>query len=250
MLTGAIIADQLSVDLVTALKSLSTCDQIVLGWTGSSNLNEVAKWLKAQVDDVSTVKVFSLGPVSDFALTRNQVLEKIADGLVFFIDSDEELAEKQQLPDCVSHFPANTVGLVKRQDIFHGQVLKYGETGQMYLPRLLPAAARFERPVHETIEGNWPTQQLPLIIHHYSHPSITQFLQKIARYSSQEAEYRVKTGRSFSALELLVFPIVKFLHNYVWKRGFLDGWRGVVYAVMMSLHSIEVRVFLYEKSHS
>ena len=41
--------------------------------------------------------------------------------------------------------------------------------------------------------------------------------------------------------------VAKFVSNYWLKAGFLDGWRGLIYAVVMSIHSLAVRVFIYEQ---
>jgi hypothetical protein len=35
--------------------------------------------------------------------------------------------------------------------------------------------------------------------------------------------------------------------NYWLKLGFLDGFAGLSYALMMSFHSLLVRIYLYEK---
>jgi len=39
-------------------------------------------------------------------------------------------------------------------------------------------------------------------------------------------------GRRFSALSLLTRPPAHFLKMFVLRRGFLDGWRGFVLAVI------------------
>jgi hypothetical protein len=40
-------------------------------------------------------------------------------------------------------------------------------------------------------------------------------------------------------------PLAKFIWNYFFLWGFLDGIHGFVFAVLMSLHSFAVRVKLY-----
>ena len=49
--------------------------------------------------------------------------------------------------------------------------------------------------------------------------------------------------------QMIVYPIGKFINNFILELGFLDGWRGLIYAFIMSLHSLWVRVYWYEKAY-
>ena len=68
----------------------------------------------------------------------------------------------------------------------------------------------------------------------------------IINYAEIEAKYRIKLNYKLNLLSLITFPVGKFINNFLLKRGFLDGWRGLSYALMMSLHSFCVRIFQYE----
>jgi hypothetical protein len=65
-------------------------------------------------------------------------------------------------------------------------------------------------------------------------------------YVEIETALRLQEGRGFSWGELLFLPLGKFLYNYVGLLGFLDGWRGLCYALVMSMHSLGIRLRLYE----
>ena len=96
---------------------------------------------------------------------------------------------------------------------------------------------------------NGPVQPSEITLLHYAHPSLSQFWDSIVKYAQLEAEYRHKKNQFFTVWRLLFFPLGKFGYAFFLKLGFLDGWRGLSYSFWMSLHSLLVSSFLYEKIH-
>ena len=140
---------------------------------------------------------------------------------------------------------------MRRIDIFLEKELHWGEVGNVQLLRMMKKnSAHFERAVHEVAKVNGNVINSKIVLRHYAHQSISEFLQKIIFYIQIESELRGKNKQRFHLWELLFYPPAKFFINYVLKLGFLDGWRGLVYETMMSIHSAGVRAMLYEKNHS
>lgn len=189
-------------------------------------------------------------PISNFAVTRNKLLKQAKNDWVFFLDSDELIEEKSwpHLETLIRDAQLEGV-FVRRRDVFHGRLLRFGETGNTWLLRLMrKRAARFSRPVHEVAAVSGKTRRSRITLTHFAHVNITEFLQDITHYAQLEAEYQ--TDRQLPSfllgLKIIVYPKGKFFANYFLKLGFLDGWQGLAYAVIMSLHSVFVRVFAYE----
>lgn len=63
---------------------------------------------------------------------------------------------------------------------------------------------------------------------HYSYYSIEQHMDKIDKYSDISSRAMFDEGKRFSVLNLLINPIVKFLINYIFRLGFLDGYYGLL----------------------
>jgi hypothetical protein len=109
-------------------------------------------------------------------------------------------------------------------------------------------ASQFVRPVHEIaqIEGKLHLSKITIL--HFAHQNINEFFQAIAGYAQIEAEHRQESRLPvwLLGLKTIIYPLAKFCQNYFFKLGLLDGWRGLVYASLMSLHSLSVRVFSYE----
>jgi hypothetical protein len=197
-----------------------------------------------------------VGKITDFSSARNSVTEYVSEPWLFWLDSDEWLDSSAETIAQLHQATSQTAVagfLVNRQDYFLAKPLCFGEPARVSLLRLAQTTkAKFIRPVHETWLVDGVVQTLPVAIHHQGHDSISSFLTKVIAYASIEAEYRLASQPlpSLKVLQLqtLVWPIGKFLHNFFWLQGWRDGWRGLIYALLMSIHSATVRICLWEKS--
>jgi len=243
-LSVIIITNRADERFQAAVKSSLFADEVLVVTFGEVKMPALEK---------SVVKVIHGGPkITDFGEARNQALTQALGNWVLFLDSDEVIT-----PESVAEIQAivQNDGLagvyVQRRDIFYGQELKWGETGQAWFLRLAQKnKLQFERPVHEVAGVDGVRIQSSIRLLHYPHPTINEFWNSIAQYSQLEAQYRVDQGQKFSLLQLLFYPVGKFCLNFLIRLGILDGWRGLVYALMMTLHSLMVRVFVYEKTRN
>jgi glycosyltransferase involved in cell wall biosynthesis len=197
--------------------------------------------------------IYHRQPISDFAAARNRALKQAAYEWVFFLDSDEWFGAEshEAIAGLLSNQHVSGI-VIRRIDMFHDRALKYGETGKHYLLRFMRKDhSYFIRPVHELAMVHGIVTRSELIIWHESHQSIGHFWQSICRYSELEATWRANQDMQVSKIKIIwqlcTYPVGKFIYNYLWRLGILDGWAGVVYATMMSFHSLLVRIFWLEK---
>ena len=217
---------------------------------------EVILWDDFSDDDIESLakrvcaKYFQHRLENDFAAHRNAALEKAQKEWVLFLDQDErpqpgfweELEKVLQKPEYDTYF-------IRRETQFLGKVLQHGETGSVQILRLARKSVgkgKWRRPVHEIWEIEQKTGLISTPILHLQPTSFTEFLVKLHHYASQEPASRSKYGMARILFELFTFPLGKFLYNYFFKQGFLDGFPGFALAVCMSYYSLLVRVFLYE----
>ena len=180
--------------------------------------------------------------ITDFAKARNLMMKGQSAGWLLFLDSDEKLSGPIDEAKLDKRFNYS----FKRQDWFLGRRLKFGETANVRLTRLVqPGTGKWVGKVHERFESTLQVEYLkwPKILHKRK-ITISQFIDRLNYYSNLRAE----EISHFSLFELLVYPPVKFVKNYFWHLGFLDGVPGLIMAFMMSLHSLAVRVKVYEKA--
>jgi hypothetical protein len=99
--------------------------------------------------------------------------------------------------------------------------------------------------VHETWNTKGRLGELDGQLLHYSHTSVSEFLNKINTYSTLRAQELYEKKTRVSWISIIAYPKAKFFLNYVVRQGFKDGTPGLVQAIMMSMHSFLVRGKLY-----
>lgn len=241
MTLSAIVFTHNSQDTLDAcLSSLQFADELlVIDDLSTDNTPAIAKRHHA--------KVIS-HPLTDFAAQRNFALKQATCDWVLFVDSDESVPPTlaKQILKAIKSTNINGYYL-KRQDIFLNKTLRHGETSQVRLLRLAKkSAGTWQRPVHEFwhIKGQTSTLTHPLL--HQRNLSFSQFIDRLNHYTDLDAKALLAENKPFSYFDLLLKPLGKFIYNYFVLLGFLDGFPGFVMAFSMSLHSLIVRIKLYE----
>ncbi|MDO8658903.1 MAG: hypothetical protein Q7K55_09255, partial [Candidatus Levybacteria bacterium] len=137
----------------------------------------------------------------------------------------------------------------KRVDFMWGKYLKYGETGNMRLLRLgKKNSGSWRGMTHERwlIKGLLGRLTNPL--QHFPHKNLTEFLKEINFYTNIRSKELKLKDKKTNFLEIILYPIGKFLLNYFIKRGFMDGIAGLIFAITMSFHSFLVRGKLWQQN--
>ena len=253
MVTAVVLTHNNEKTIGKTLDSLSWCDQcICIDDNSSDRTGEIAKKKNADV---------YIRPLSDdFAGQRNFGLEKAkgpasprGEDWVLFVDSDEIVTEKLR-EEIIRHTKYEVRGkknetkgyFIKRTDVFLGRELRYGETAHVKLLRLAKKdAGVWVRPVHEYWDVEGPTETLDNPLIHESHTNVAQFIDEINTYSTINAAYLRKQGVTSTVFAIIAYPTAKFIQNYFFRLGFLDGTRGCMMAIMMSFHSFLTRAKLY-----
>jgi hypothetical protein len=88
-----------------------------------------------------------------------------------------------------------------------------------------------EAKVHESVEVDGPVEILDDPIEHYTESNLSQVLIKIDQYSTIGAEEAFKEGKTASIWSAILRAKLAFLHNYILRRGFLDGAPGLTLAI-------------------
>lgn len=224
-----------------SLSSLSWCDEIIVVDDESTDQTvAIAKKYNA--------KVF-LHPLSDnFSKQRNFAMSKASSEWIFFVDADEvvskelqyEIKEKIQDVDIDAY-------LLTRKDTLWGKKIHFGENGKITLIRLARKnKGKWTGKVHEVWEISGKIGILKHSLHHYPHQTLSEFFSEINFYSTLRAEELFEQKIQVHWFDLILYPKAKFLQNYIFKKGFLDGLTGFILAIIMSFHSFLVRGKLWQ----
>jgi len=246
MISAVIITDNWDEKMKRCVKSVGWCGEVII--IEDKHVESRIKNYELRIKN-NNIRRYQRDLNNDFAQQRNYGLDRAKGDWVLFVDSDEEVSgelrkeitTKIKTPDCAGYF-------LKRDDCFMGRWLKHGEAGEMKLLRLAKKnAGRWRGCVHETWGIKGPTAALKNPLYHYPHSTITEFLEKINSYTDIVAQSWKEEGRKIHGWEMILYPLGKFLQNYLWKLGFLDSFPGLVMAVMMSFHSFLARSKYYLK---
>ncbi len=99
--------------------------------------------------------------------------------------------------------------------------------------------------MHEVwnIAGEVGVLETPLL--HTPHPTVKEFISSTNRYTTLNAKYFHEHGVKTNIFEIIFFPLGKFIQNYIFRLGFLDGTQGAILAILMSFHSFLTRSKLW-----
>jgi glycosyltransferase involved in cell wall biosynthesis len=94
--------------------------------------------------------------------------------------------------------------------------------------------ARWEGQVHERLVLDGPVENLTGDLLHYTYRGIADHVARLNRYSTFLAQTIRTRSRMRLLFKAMVSPFFTFLRHYVLKAGFLDGFAGLVIALISS----------------
>lgn len=247
-ITAVVLTKNEEKNIKRCLKSLDFCDEIIIidDYSTDKTLDIVYKTCK-------NIKVFKKELKGNFAEQRNFAMSKAKNDWVLFVDADEEVTKNLKLRIKNLEFDKNDVFYIKRRDYFWGKELRFGEVRKIRkngLIRLIKkGSGQWQNRVHEEFRiknGKLRIGKLNCFINHYPHQSLKEFIEEVNYYSTLRAKELFNQAKKTNVFEIIFFPFLKFVYNYIIKLGFLDGEVGFVYSFMMSFHSFLVRAKLYQ----
>ena len=107
----------------------------------------------------------------------------------------------------------------------------------------------YDNTPHDVTQVNGRTGRLKHDLEHRQPESVQAQIDKVDRYSTIFAEVQHERGARAGWLSLLVRPAYRFVRNYVFKRGFLDGVPGLIIAYMGACHACQKYAKLWVRNH-
>lgn len=210
------------------LKSVKDiADEIVIVDSGSTDATvSLAKQFGA--------KVF-VEPWKGFARQKNSSLEKATCEWILSLDADEEVSP--ELAASIKALltegtPPQFAGYtMNRRNLYFGKWIKHsGYYPDPKLRLIKRGAATFElRDVHEDMKMQGPLGHASGDMIHHAYPTLESFIEHANLYSSLGADMVVRERKvGFSAVNIVLRPLVRFIWAYFFRGGFLDGREGLL----------------------
>lgn len=185
-----------------------------------------------------------------FARQKQTAVDYAKGPWVLILDADErvtmglktEIIEKIITTDCSGFY-------MPRENYFIGKWIRHSGWWPDNTLRLFKKTkGRLEpREVHEKVVVDGKVGYLNNPLKHYTYHSVSDFMERMERYSTLAArEIRKNSGRA-GLFSLTVKPFATFMKMYVMRTGFLDGTRGIMLAVLYSFYTFLKYAKTWEK---
>jgi glycosyltransferase involved in cell wall biosynthesis len=224
-ITPVIITKNSELYMDECLKSLENFKEVIVYDNGSTDKTiDICK--SYQNVKVNTGEFFGFGPTKNLAATLAKT------EWILSIDSDEvvtpELLEEIKKLDLSNQ---NSVYKINRQNLFMKCPVKYSGWNPDWIVRIYNKkhTSFCNQKVHESIQIHKNTNVILLKgrLKHYAVNDLSDFLIKTARYSSIERENQ----KCYPPFVIFFRALFAFFRTYILKKGFLDGYKGLVISV-------------------
>jgi len=242
MITAIILTKNEEKNIIDCTEDLHFCSEIII--IDDYSTDKTPELIENLSSKNKKIKVFRRKLENDFSKQRQFGIENSTNDWIFFVDADERITNElaTEIKENISEDSKYGGFLIPRRDFMWRKSLNHGETGNIKLLRLFNKnSGKLEGKVHETWVTKKDVGRLINPILHYPHPTISEFLREINFYTDLRANELYDKKVKVSALSIVLYPKAKFIKNFIFKRGFLDGSAGLVHAILMSFHSFLVR---------
>ena len=251
-------------NLPRCLASLAWCDELLVVDSGSHDGSQKkAKELGAEV-----LEHHQQGP---FLITeqRNWALEEggLRSAWVLFLDADEAVGEicRQAIQRAIEAPDAPDGFELTPRYWFLGRWLKRTQDYPNWHPRLLRRdRLRFEGGVWESFPAGASIGRIKAPYEHYAFSKgIDDWLERHQRYADWDAETicsylnsgdrqafgtrRALRLRQLTALLWPVRPLLRFGQKYFLQGGFLEGWQGLLFSLLMAGYDLITVIKVIER---
>jgi glycosyltransferase involved in cell wall biosynthesis len=175
-------------------------------------------------------------PWPGFAAQKNFAIDQSRGDWILSLDADERVT-----PELAARIRAIVAAggpadgyRIPRRNFFWGAWVRHGGLYPDYQLRLFrrPAGRFVAHGVHESVAVTGRVEALAEPLLHHSYRDLDDFVRRSNRYSSLAAADWVRDGRGARMADLIFRPLARFVSMYIIRGGFLDGWRGLVLAVL------------------
>jgi glycosyltransferase involved in cell wall biosynthesis len=256
-------------NLPRCLASLAWCAERLVVDSGSRDATrEVAQRLGARVLEHRQEGRFLIAAQRNWALRHG----RLSSDWVLFLDADEAVdpacraaIETSLLRNGAAGVPGSCDGFeLAPRYWFLGRWLRRTQAYPNWHPRLLRRGAlEIEGSMWESFPAGSRIGRIPVPYDHYAFSKgIDDWLERHRRYADWEAEsitaYLDGQGstalgtrrlrlRRVAALFWPLRPALRFNQKYVLQGGFLEGWQGLLFALLMAVYELITVVKVIER---
>ena len=183
---------------------------------------------------------------------RNFAVKQASHDWILLIDADEELSPSlaRQLKKLAGKKEADFVE-IPRKNIIFAKWIKHSRWWPDYLVRFFKKGkAEFSKEIHIPPQTKGKgikldaTEENALI--HHSFQSISQYLERLDRYTDIQTGILLKNGYQFDWKDLIIKPANEFLSRFFAGEGYKDGVHGLALALLQAFSELILYLKMWE----
>lgn len=236
-------------NIVDCLESLKLVADEIVVVDGSSRdrTRELAKKHGARVIKTTNKPMFHIN--------KNMAIDNTSGDWVLLMDADERITKElaTEINEKVKSNPRENGFWINRKNWFLGGYLAKGGAYPDSVIRLFrKGKGRLPQiSVHEQVKVDGKAGNLENNILHFADPDFSRYLMRANRYTDQTAKELAYRNISKSPPTVIYYlaikPIFTFVNIYIRHRGYVDGFRGFIWAFFSAAHYFLAYVKYYTK---
>lgn len=243
-ISAIIIVKNEEAHIKEALESLSFADEIIV--VDDSSTDKTVSIAKRFTSKIYNFKGEGyVEPLREFAISKTK------HDWVFLLDADERVPDSlvQNLKTISEDVSAV---LIPRKNIIFASWIQHAGWWPDYTVRFFRKdRVKWSDRIHsqpdvrgEKVQLN-PTEENALV--HYNYTTITQFIEKMNRYTTFQAQTLIDEQYTFVWRDLIIKPNNEFLSRFFAQEGFKEGLHGLVLSCLMSFYILVVYLKVWEQ---
>ncbi len=168
------------------------------------------------------------------AAQENWAIDQIETEWTLILDADEWVTDElaARIKQVIDDPKSNDLYYIRRFSYFLGKRIMHGGWERDYNSRLFRTkkGRNTECRVHPRIVVDGTVGRIHEPMLHDAYRSLPEFFRTLLRYTSWGAQDAYERGKRAGFVHLTFRPFWRFFSMYVLKRGFLDGYHGLILA--------------------
>lgn len=234
-------------NIVNCLETVKWADEIII--VDSFSTDRTVEIAKKYTD-----KIF-LRQFTNYSEQKNFGTKHASNIWILSIDADERVSSELKEEICQAISCGCSDGYwIPHLDYMFGKKIKHGGWYLQYHLRLYRKdKGKWIRTVHEFVTVNGKVGYLKNPLLHFSHLTISNFIQKLDRYTTMETEDLFAQKKKTNIFNIICLPLIIFIYKYFCRLGFIDGIHGLFLAVSLAYYHFAKHTKLWElwfKNHA
>lgn len=183
---------------------------------------------------------------------RNFAISKAKSDWILILDADEEIPKKLASEiKKISQSPETTFARIARKNLIFGDWVKHARWWPDYNIRFFKkGSVSWDNEIHSIPvtmgEGvNIDAEEDLAIVHHH-YQSVEQYLERMNRYTTIQAQHLYDKRVSFNPAHFISRPAGEFMSRYFAGEGYKDGLHGLTLSLLQAFSETVLMIKLWQ----